>query len=870
MTDSAGGTHIVTEQVVVHPPEIDISYPDGFESLHRRFSTPDNSHVVQYVWSFGDGTVVEGRTVDHTYSASGNYTVTLTLTLDDGSTITSQEYPFVGPGTRYIPGHTIYNKETWYAGGTYVVQGSITVAPGATLTIESGVEAQIAGSQGIVVDGTLKATGVTFTWADGLRNWSGIQFTSSSPDSKLENCVLEHASGCWGGAYWFGVVYAQNSSPTITGCTINNCSGYYGISLNSSSSVVSNNTITGFSNFGLQVSGSSPTVTGNTFSGNGYGIVVGGDSGGTYSGNTIKDNTSGGINVSYSTNNPVLSGNSYSNNTGGDLVVSGTITNAVTWGEAGDVVYTASSITVANGASLTIASGRTIKLNGNTGIVVDGTLKATGVTFTWADGLRNWSGIQFTSSSSDCKLDNCTIEHASGCWGGAYWLGVVYAQNSSPTITWCTINNCSGYYGISLSSSSSVVSNNTITGFSAGNGLTVDISSPTVTGNTFSGNQYGIVVGGSSGGTYSGNTISGNASYGLYYSGTPILNASNNDWGSPTGPLDDSDDRATGGLYNPNGLGNRVSDHVNYDPWIGKLPLTLNALTPAPTSPATAGSPVVWTATATGGISPYQYRFLRYGPDTAGAYVDVQTWGPSDTCNWTPTTAQIGNNYFQVKVRNSDGTGAVYMISGMYKVQAGAVSVSSLNPSPTSPATVGGSVTWTAAASGGYGNYQYSFWRMGPDTAGAYVVAQGWGASNTWNWTPAAAEAGVNYIMAKAKNSNNTGAGAYAISSGYKVNSPAITITTFGPSPSSPVTAGATVTWSATATGGSGSLQYSFWRMGPDTGNTYVSARTWGTITNYSWDTTGAATGIHYFMVKVKNLDGTGAVYSISPGFKVN
>jgi hypothetical protein len=38
-------------------------------------------------------------------------------------------------------------------------------------------------------------------------------------------------------------------------------------------------------------------------------------------------------------------------------------------------------------------------------------------------------------------------------------------------------------------------------------------------------------------------------------------------WGAPSGPLDPSDDRATGGSYNPNGLGNPVSDHVAYYPW---------------------------------------------------------------------------------------------------------------------------------------------------------------------------------------------------------------------------------------------------------------------------------------------------------------
>ena len=73
------------------------------------------------------------------------------------------------------------------------------------------------------------------------------------------------------------------------------------------------------------------------------------------------------------------------------------------------------------------------------------------------------------------------------------------------------------------------------------------------------------------GGTYQGNIIAGNSSYGIYYSGTTLINAENNYWGDPTGPYDPSDDIAAGGLYNPNGLGDSVSDHVDYEPWITDL-----------------------------------------------------------------------------------------------------------------------------------------------------------------------------------------------------------------------------------------------------------------------------------------------------------
>ena len=49
------------------------------------------------------------------------------------------------------------------------------------------------------------------------------------------------------------------------------------------------------------------------------------------------------------------------------------------------------------------------------------------------------------------------------------------------------------------------------------------------------------------------------------------MNAENNHWGDPTGPYDPSDDRSTGGFYNPNGQGDQVSDKVDYEPWIADL-----------------------------------------------------------------------------------------------------------------------------------------------------------------------------------------------------------------------------------------------------------------------------------------------------------
>ena len=347
------------KQIYVQPYPITVSYPDGFEDLHRHFFTPSHSDIQSdsYVWDFGDGIVKtgEGNTTSHTYPTSGYYTVNMTMTLSDGAVVSNSQGIYVGPGVRYIPGHTVYGSETWYSGGTYVVQGDITIANGATLTIEPGTLVKLTSYGQITVNGTLKATGVTFTWADGQNQWAGIRFQGAGAcGSRLENCVIEHAAGSLYSSYGYGCLLIVQSSPTITGCTINSSTGSYGIYLDSSS----------------------PTISNSTVNGKGYGI---------------------------------------------------------------------------------------------------------------------------------------------------------YAFNKS---------------------------------------------SPTISGNTLSNNAYGIWVSSDSSGTYAGNTYNGNTAYGMYYTGLLTLSATHNNWGSPSGPLDNSDDRAGGGWYNPNGKGDRVSDNVMYDPWLGK-PLTV-------------------------------------------------------------------------------------------------------------------------------------------------------------------------------------------------------------------------------------------------------------------------------------------------------
>jgi PKD repeat protein len=53
-------------------------------SFSAEASSDQDGDIVSYVWDFGDGSAGEGVNVEHVYSQSGHYTVTLTVTDNDG------------------------------------------------------------------------------------------------------------------------------------------------------------------------------------------------------------------------------------------------------------------------------------------------------------------------------------------------------------------------------------------------------------------------------------------------------------------------------------------------------------------------------------------------------------------------------------------------------------------------------------------------------------------------------------------------------------------------------------------------------------------------------------------------------------------
>ncbi|MGE3842064.1 MAG: S8 family serine peptidase [Vicinamibacterales bacterium] len=279
--------------------------------------------------------------------------------------------------------------------------------------------------------------------------------------------------------------------------------------------------------------------------------------------------------------------------------------------------------------------------------------------------------------------------------------------------------------------------------------------------------------------------------------------------------------------------------------------VTLSANKTAPQAP---GTTITWTATPSGGATPYQYKWLITA--NGSSWSVVSAWSTSNTFAWTPTGASNSNYQVGVWVRSAGNAADTYEAGATAAFAIAGASQVTLAANKTAPQAPGTTVTWTATPTGGSGSYQYK-WLVSANGS-AWSVASTWSSSNTFAWTPTGASNSNYQVGVWVRSSGNTAdtyeAGAVA---GFAIaGASQVTLAANKTSPQAPGTA---ITFTATPTGGSGPYQYK-WLVTAN-GSAWSVASTWSSSNTFTWTPVGANNSAYQVGVWVRSAGNTADTY---------
>ena len=97
--------YITVTDIVLVQADFSAASISGKAPLTVTFSDNSTGDITGYDWDFGDGSQATEANSSHVYTASGVYTVTLTVTDASGmqDTLTRPSYIFVDPMLGYLP-----------------------------------------------------------------------------------------------------------------------------------------------------------------------------------------------------------------------------------------------------------------------------------------------------------------------------------------------------------------------------------------------------------------------------------------------------------------------------------------------------------------------------------------------------------------------------------------------------------------------------------------------------------------------------------------------------------------------------------------------------------------------------------------------
>jgi PKD repeat protein len=220
VTDNDGlvDTVATTSTISAVPPHAAVDGPytasEGTSiNMSGAASNDPNGTVVSYAWDFGDGSSGSGATVSHTYANNGSYTVSLTVTDNDGrtdATTTTATISNVAPTVLSFAGATLLPGETYTANGNFTDPGADTWSATVNYGDGSGSQAPTLTEKTFSLSHTYASAGtftVTVTVSDGddsggntatvtvLTPGQGISSLTDLVDQLVSSGALSSANG---------------------------------------------------------------------------------------------------------------------------------------------------------------------------------------------------------------------------------------------------------------------------------------------------------------------------------------------------------------------------------------------------------------------------------------------------------------------------------------------------------------------------------------------------------------------------------------------------------------------------------------------------------------------------------------------------
>ena len=290
-------------------------------------------------------------------------------------------------------------------------------------------------------------------------------------------------------------------------------------------------------------------------------------------------------------------------------------------------------------------------------------------------------------------------------------------------------------------------------------------------------------------------------------------------------------------------------------PGAPSAPNTVSAVTLTPDRPAPqmAGTPITFTAQPTGGVAPYQYKWIV----SDGSATVAAPWSTSNRFTWTPTVANA-NYQISVWVRSAGNTADVLEGSASLAFPIGApagttttaVALTANRVAPQAPMTA---ITWTATPTGGVALHQYK-WRI--FDGAAWTVGANWSTTNAFVWTPSTANTNYRVEVWMRSADNKADAQEASTATAFPIENvtasvlPDVTSVALAANKPAPQVAGTLITFSATPLGGTAPFLYK-WFLSDD-GKTWSVTGTWTSGATFTWKP-AVASANHRVRVWVKN-----------------